>query len=153
MSRTNETPKHSELMVGKNQIIKRIITFFKSLENGNHDITDDILTDLDSMWDCTYCNRLQNNFWCHMLPMQSQVVVTCRFISPVSLLTFFVVRQAKLSLHRLKNSEFNDDEWMRIRDALQMLADTDLAIYDVRHADGGNHVELDNSVDFAHVAF
>ena len=154
----NETHKNPTALIGKSQAIKQIIEFFKSIQDGNNcaiggDTTDDILSDLDCMWDCTYCTGLQNNFWCYMVPMETQVVVTCRYISAISILTFFVTRKAKLSLHRLKNGEFNHDEWRRIKNALHVLVKVDLAIYDLRRADVGDDVELDTNKDFAHIAF
>ena len=151
MSTTHKSPK---ALMSKTQVIRHIITFFKSLANGDSDTiagdtTDEIMASVATMSECSNCNGLQNNFWCHMVPMDTQVIVCSKFVGPVSLLAFFVVRKAKLSLHRLKNAEFNDDEWTRIRDAIEALRDVELVIYDLRH-DDAEVIELDNGTNIIH---
>jgi hypothetical protein len=153
MSTTQPT---SKALVTRPQVIKQIIHFFKSLSAGDNDAigrdsAKDIMADLSTMWSCPHCTALANNFWCHVVPLDTPVVVSCHHISPISLLTFFVVRKAKLSLHRLENAEFNDGEWERIKNALEALREVELVVHDLRHEDGD--VEFDTTTDYTHITF
>ena len=148
--------KNKKVMTNK-QVIRNIIVLFKSIESGETNIINDndsvgILNDIIAMSECEYCDELQNNFWFNIVPLKSRVILTSKLINPISLLSFFVVRKSKLSIHRLKNGHFNADEWNRIKRTLEIMVDLDFSVYDLRYNDQIK-VELDNDTTFYHISF
>ena len=92
--------------------------------------------DASIMEHCTNCGELFDKFWFHIVPLEMPVVFKCRLTSPFSFFLFLVMRRAKLSHHRVRLGQFNDDEMERISKALGELRAVKFKIYDARINNG-----------------
>ncbi len=151
-----KTHKDNSLLTAETEpCVRRILTVFDDIASGKdlthkhphwQDSIQDNLDDAVTCASCANCGKVYNQFYTHVVPSDLPVMFQFRFASPISFLTFLVVRRAKLSLHRLKRRQFNEDELHRIANAVSELASVKFKIYDCRRVTGDLNLDGGESV-------
>ncbi len=132
--------------------VAQVLDYITTGQNLNHknqawgDSAQDHLDDVLDLAGCVNCGETFNQFYQHIVPSGLPVVFQFKFISPISFLTFLVVRRAKLSMVRLKHRKFNEDELHRIAISLGELTCVEFKVYDTRHVAGTMSLDGDKSL-------
>jgi len=147
--------KNDDLLLAEtNSVVSRIAQIFDAIASGDdldeiHDQwgepAQQALDDVEIMSGCLNCGELNDQFWLYLTRLKMPVVFKCRYTSPISLMTFFVFRRAKLSLYRIKHGQFNEDELARITKALSDMSRIQFRIYDARRTNVNLNLDEDES--------